>query len=68
MISPKNIIGNKLNLNVSNVNFKGVSYKKILYPFKIIYSIEARKKISKIIKKPFLDLIRKILTIINNIL
>jgi len=46
----KNVVGNDLNLYVKNVEFKDVTISKILYPFKIIYSIEARSKIEKLIK------------------
>lgn len=45
-----NMVGNNLELYVSNSEFKGISVKKLLYPFKIIYSLEARDKIKKMLE------------------
>ncbi len=50
MQHPKNIVNNSVNLNVRNMEFKGNLISKFSYPFKIIYSIEAANKISKVIK------------------
>jgi glycosyltransferase involved in cell wall biosynthesis len=46
----RNVKGNTLNLGVSNVEFKQMSIRKAHYPFKIIYSIEAKRKIRKVIE------------------
>jgi len=46
----KNVVGNDLNLYVKNVEFKDITMSKILYPFKIIYSTEARNKIRELIE------------------
>jgi len=39
------VVGNRMNSYTSNMDFHGGKFSKLLYPFKIIYSIEARKKI-----------------------
>lgn len=41
----KNIVGNTVNSYTSNMDFHGNKLSKLSYPFKIIYSIEAKKKI-----------------------
>ncbi len=50
MDDPNNIAGNSIGLDISNLNFKGNILKKASYPFKIVYSLEARKKIGKVIQ------------------
>lgn len=43
-------VGNRLNLYTANIDFHGGSrLAKITYPFRIIYSAEARKKIRKVL-------------------
>ncbi len=49
MKDERNIVGNNWNMYTSNINFRTGKLQKLLYPFKIIYSYEARKKIRKII-------------------
>lgn len=51
MYSEKNTVGNKLNLYTTEMDFHTSKFKKILYPFRILYSFEANKKIKKIIKE-----------------
>ncbi len=51
MQSNKNVVGNELNLYTSEMDFRAKSFKSLIYPFKIIYSFEARRKMKKIIKK-----------------
>ncbi len=51
MEDEKNIVSNSLDLNVTNMQFRSNSLKKLIYPFKIIYSYEAAKKIRKVLKK-----------------
>ena len=41
----KNVAGNSVESYTTNMEFHGSSIKKALYPFKIIYSWEARKKL-----------------------
>lgn len=49
MLNNGNKVGNSVNIYTSNMDFHTNGVKKILYPFKIIYSIEARKKIRVIL-------------------
>ncbi len=50
MKDDRNIVGNNVESYTSNFDFHTGKLKKIIYPFKIIYSAEARKKIRKILK------------------
>lgn len=50
MADEKNTVGVKNGLEVKNLNFKSKSIKRFLYPFKTIYSFEARNKMEKLIK------------------
>lgn len=45
------IVQNELELYTSNMDFHSSKLQKLLYPFKIIYSTEAKKKLSKILYK-----------------
>ena len=49
MEDPRNVVGNQLNLNVSQVEFRGSSIKQAAYPLRIVYSREAREKIRKVL-------------------
>lgn len=51
MYSEKNVVRNKLNLYTHEMDFHTNRLEKILYPFEIIYSWDARRKIKKIIKQ-----------------
>lgn len=62
MAHENNIVGNDMDLYVSNVDFKDINIKKIFYPLRIIYSFEAKRKIGKLIKKYKPDIIH-----LNNI-
>lgn len=53
----ENIVFSSLNKYVSSVDFRGASLAKLLYPFKIIYSIEAKTKIREIIMETKPDII-----------
>lgn len=44
------IVGNDVECYTSNMDFHNGKLQKIIYPFKIIYSFEARKKIRKVLK------------------
>lgn len=50
MQSKKNEVGNKLGLYTQEMDFHANKLKNICYPFKIIYSFEAKRKIKKIIQ------------------
>lgn len=50
MDDPNNIAGNSVEQNISNLDFKGNIFKKAFYPFRIVYSVEARTKIGKVIQ------------------
>ncbi|NBJ91316.1 glycosyltransferase [bacterium 1xD42-62] len=45
MEDDRRIVGNEVNSYTSNINFHTGKISRLLYPFKIIYSVEARKKI-----------------------
>ena len=49
MYDEKNTVGNSAGLYTSNMDFHSNDLKRFLYPFKIIYSNEAYKKISKVL-------------------
>ena len=44
------IVGNHVESYTSNMDFHGGKIKKLLYPFKIIYSVEARKKLRAVLE------------------
>ena len=50
MEDERNIVGNDWNISIKNMNFHKRSPETLLYPFRIIYSLEARRKIRRIIK------------------
>jgi glycosyltransferase involved in cell wall biosynthesis len=50
MQDTRNTVTNSYGIYVKNIDFRTKSLKKILYPFRIIYSIEARRKIRKLLK------------------
>lgn len=62
MYDEKNTVGNEMKLYTKNMDFHTSKFKKLLYPFKIIYSFEAKRKIKKIIKQFKPDIIH-----LNNI-
>lgn len=46
----KRVVGNRLEIYTNNMDFhNGSKLAKLLYPFKTIYSVEARKKIRKVL-------------------
>ena len=49
MYDDKNTQGNSLGLYTTNMDFHSKGIHRFLYPFKIIYSFEARKKIMQVI-------------------
>lgn len=50
MEDEKNTVGNALNLSVKNKDFHNAGPEKYLYPLQIIYSLEAKRKIQKVIR------------------
>ena len=50
MYDEKNTVGNHLKLYTKNIDFHCNKLSRLLYPFKIIYSFEAKSKIKKVIK------------------
>lgn len=49
MYDEQNIVGNSENLYTTNMDFHSTGIARFFYPFKIIYSIEAAKKIGKVL-------------------
>lgn len=49
MQDERNILGNNVQSYTSNMDFHGGRLSKLLYPFKIIYSVEARRAIRKVL-------------------
>ena len=42
-------VGNEINCYINNMDFHDRRLQKLLYPFKIIYSVEAKKKMQKVL-------------------
>lgn len=51
MCDEKNIVGNELGLGTAQMDFRSRKLANILYPFQILYSIEAKEKIKRIAKQ-----------------
>ncbi len=49
MDNPKNVVGNSAESYTSNMDFHTGKLARLLYPFKIIYSAEARRKLRKVL-------------------
>jgi len=49
MEDKRNIVGNNWNILTKNINFHKRSLGTLLYPFKIIYSVEARRKMRQLL-------------------
>ena len=49
MYDEKNTVGNTLGLYTTNMDFHTTGMERFLYPFKIIYSTEAARKIGKVL-------------------
>ncbi len=49
MQDERNIVGNEAGSYTGNMDFHGGKLSKLLYPFKIIYSVEARRAIRKVL-------------------
>ena len=49
MYDEKNTVGNSLGLYTTNMDFHSTGAARFLYPFKIIYSTEAKRKLGKVL-------------------
>lgn len=49
MYDKKNTVGNSLGLYTTNMDFHSTGFARFLYPFKIIYSTEAKRKLGKVL-------------------
>ena len=50
MYDEKNTVGNREGLSTFNMDFHSGTLKRIVYPFKIIYSLEAKRKLTALIQ------------------
>lgn len=50
MEHPNRIVGNRIDCYTDNVDFHGKNRDKFIYPFKIIYSCEAKKKMERVLE------------------
>lgn len=50
MEHPKRIVGNRTNSYTRNMDFHTGKLQKLLYPFQIVYSTEARRKIKEVLE------------------
>jgi len=62
MFDEQNTVGNSAGLYTQNMDFHGTGLSRFLYPFKIVYSLEAKKKIMQVI-----DAFRPDIVHMNNI-
>ena len=49
MYDEKNTVGNSLGLYTTNMDFHDAGLEKFLYPFRIIFSTEAKKKLGRLL-------------------
>ncbi len=49
MYDDANTVGNRVGLTTQNMDFHSTGLSRFLYPFKILYSLEAKKKIMQVI-------------------
>jgi glycosyltransferase involved in cell wall biosynthesis len=50
MYDPRNIVGNSLGLGTVNMDFRSGGLERLRYPFHILYSLEAKRKICRVIR------------------
>lgn len=62
MYDARNTVGNHCGISTRNMEFHSTSLKRLLYPFQILYSFEARRKIGRV-----LDAFRPDVVHMNNI-
>lgn len=58
----QNIVGNRLGLETAAMDFRSRGFGRVLYPFRVLYSLEARRKIRRVIRQFSPDVIH-----LNNI-
>lgn len=49
MYDEKNTVGNSAQMYTTNMDFHSTGFARFFYPFKIIYSLEAKRKIAKVL-------------------
>jgi len=50
MEEERNVVGNEWNILTKNIDFHKKSLGSLVYPFKIIYSVEARRKMGRLLR------------------
>lgn len=50
MNHPERVVGNRMNVYTNNMDFHTSKIQKLFYPFKILYSREAKQKITAVLK------------------
>lgn len=50
MRDPRNIVGNRLGLETAAMDFRSSGLQRLWYPFRILYSLEAKRKIRRVIQ------------------
>ena len=51
MQDDRNLVGNELNLETHHMDFWSKNISRFLYPFRIIYSFEAKRKIQRVARQ-----------------
>lgn len=51
MYDPQNAVGNSLGLEATAMDFRTSGPKCLLYPFRLLYSMEAKRKISRVVRQ-----------------
>lgn len=62
MHDEKNVVGNGLGLETAAMDFRSKGWDRALYPFRILYSLEAKRKIQRVIRQFSPDIVH-----LNNI-
>ena len=47
----KNVVGNSLGLETAAMDFRSGGLERLLYPFRLLYSLEAKKKIRRVVRE-----------------
>lgn len=50
MRDPRNTVGNRLGLETAAMDFRSTGLRRLWYPFRILYSLEAKRKIRRVIQ------------------
>lgn len=51
MHDERNVVGNRLGLETAAMDFRSHGLGRVMYPFHILYSLEAKRKISRVIRQ-----------------